>query len=102
MTVARCITGCLLSASVALFVAYCVLMPLNVVLLSSWFQKLTAICHIPYISQALQSSEEEEALSFLSQDRQYSAAVSASYTLSWIWIAACGLCIVGHAPSCLL
>ena len=92
MAVARCITGCLLTVSVSLFVAYCVLMPLNVVLLSSWFQKLTAICHIPYISQALQASEEEKALSFLSQDRQYSAAVSATYALS-----ECGLLLAGFA-----
>ena len=75
MGVLRCAVGALLTVVVALFVAYVCLISIDDVLSSSWFAKLTAACPFPFISSALQASEEEKAVSFLSQDRQYSAAV---------------------------
>ena len=75
MGILRCAVGALLTAVVALFVAYVCLISIDDVLTSSWFAKLTAACPFPFISRALRASEEEKATSFLSQDRQYSAAV---------------------------
>ena len=76
MGVMRGAVGALLALVVTAFVAYCILMPINDVLLSSQFQKLTSIFPFPFISKALESGgEEEKAMSFLSKDRQYAAAV---------------------------
>ena len=75
MGVLRCAVGTLLTVAVASFVAYVCLISIDNVLISSWFAKLAAACPFPFISSALQASEEEKAVSFLSQDRQYSAAV---------------------------
>ncbi len=72
----RCATGALLTLVVAIFVAYCILMSLDIVLVSSWFQKLAAVLPFPYISTALQSGEEEGSMSLgPSKDHLYSAAV---------------------------
>ena len=75
MRVLRSAVGALLAVVVALFVAYVCLISIDDVLTSSWFAKLAAACPFPFISSALQASSEEKAVSFLSQDRQYSAAV---------------------------
>lgn len=76
MGIMRGAVGALLALVVTAFVAYCVLMPINDVLLSSPFQKLPSIFPLPFISKALESGgEEEKAMSFLAKDRQYAAAV---------------------------
>ena len=62
----RCATGALLTLVVAIFVAYGILMSLDIVLVSSWFQKLAAVLAFPYISTALQSVEEEGSVSWSS------------------------------------
>ena len=78
MGIIRCAVGALLALVVTAFVAYCILMPINDVLLSSPYQKLIAIFPFPFISQALSTGgEEEKAMSFLANDRQYTAAVRA-------------------------
>lgn len=63
---------------IAAFVAFTVLITLNSVLLSSVFQKFTAICYFPYITKALNKNAEEKAFAFLAEDRLYSAAVTPS------------------------
>ena len=76
MGIMRGAVGALLALVVTAFVAYCILMPINDVLLSSQFQKLTSIFPFPFLSEALGSGgEEEKAMSFLAKDRQYAAAV---------------------------
>ena len=76
MGIMRGAVGALLALVVTAFVAYCVLMPINDVLLSSPYQKFIASFPFPFISQALDTGgEEEKAMSFLAEDRQYTAAV---------------------------
>ena len=75
MGLIRCVIGALLALVVTAFVAYCILMPINDVLLSSPYQKFIAVFPFPFISQALNTGGEEEKMSFLAEDRQYTAAV---------------------------
>ena len=76
MGLIRRAVGALLALVVTAFVAYCILMPINDVLLSSPYQKFIGIFPFPFISQALDSGGgEEKAMSFLAEDRQYTAAV---------------------------
>lgn len=61
---------------VSAFVLYTsVFIALNSVLLSSFFQRFTSICYVPYITNALNKGPEVESFAFLQEDRLYSAAV---------------------------
>ncbi|CAL5218771.1 g490 [Coccomyxa viridis] len=85
MGIMRGAVGALLALVVTAFVAYCILMPINDVLLSSQFQKLTSIFPFPFLSEALGSGgEEEKAMSFLAKDRQYAAAVYILWGLTFL------------------
>jgi hypothetical protein len=64
----------LLVATVSVFVLYCVLMSVNAVLLNAIFTRFTALCYLPFMTQAMNKGEEKGFAPF-SEDALYRAAV---------------------------